>query len=609
LLANGGVAPGQHHIHPAYVITNALRALVSLILVFFTLFSSLAAYLGELSGKFSLWFIIIPVLLALLSIVLTLLISYVSYIRFLWEITESDIHIYSGVIFKKQVHIPFQRVQSIDFNATIVDRVLGLVKLKIETAGGAFNKGVSIPSLKLGEAEALRAEVFARRNSLSQGNRGAAVGAVGAASGASAAAAAAAGVASAPFAAPGAPSASGMPLAPALASGAAPAPAHTADTLVRGIGDEAAKLRGIFADDYQENAPIEYEYGLSAGELIFTALSSDQLLVFFAIVSAGTAQLLSLFSSFSEIIGLDSLDKLAGQAIEYALQELALPVLFSGGVFLFIFTVIMLILGTVATYGGFKVRRRGGRIELEHGLLARQYRSVSVSRVQSIEIRQGFIRRIFGYASLKLLTIDSLDTSGAQQNKGTVQPTGLTVHPFVKVSKIEGIMERLVPEFAGRPASTELRKLPRVALRRAVIRRALLPGLLYALCVLALVLVFASLPVPPFVARLVPGAAGALASLIFILQLIDSFLWYRHAAYAYNLSMLTIRKGGFEAVTTIIPRKKIQWATVRQNPLQRMVRLSSISAVTAAGVSGTTTVLPDLAREDADAFFEWMRPR
>ncbi|MDR0350117.1 MAG: PH domain-containing protein, partial [Coriobacteriales bacterium] len=170
LLPGGGIAPGKHHIHPAYVVTSAIRIFFAVIAaLFFGFISSILPLMQLIIESGSIGLIILGAVgLLLLLVALTSGISYLYYRRFFWEITESDLHIYAGIIFKKQIHVPFQRVQSIDFHAGLIDRALGLVKLKVETAGGAANKGVVIPALKLAQAEALRVEVFARKRSLAQ---------------------------------------------------------------------------------------------------------------------------------------------------------------------------------------------------------------------------------------------------------------------------------------------------------------------------------------------------------------------------------------------------------------------------------------------------------
>lgn len=602
LLVNGGIAPGPHRLHPSYVALSALRAIASIILVAFI---SMLSILSTLTiAAETLFFVVVIALSIIVLLVLVAVFSYLSYKRFLWEITDNDIHIYSGIIFKQQVHIPFQRVQSIDFQAGIIERILGIVKLKIETAGGAANKATLIPALKLNQAEALRSEVFARKQVSVRQQETALQQKI-------AEKRAAQTVAAAPRFDPQ----TGQPLVPAEPQPAAPrfdpqtgallAPAAlgAADSFVREVGDETAKLRGVFAESYEESAVVEYEYGLTAKELLLSAISSDNNAVVFVV-------LIGLVSQASQIVGLFGLEGVAEQAVNYAFNHYLLPTIIGGAIFIFVLTFVLGIISTLVTYGGFKVRRRGGRIEVEHGLLARQYRGVAVTRVQSIEVKEGFIRRRFGYAQLKLLTVDTIDPGSSQQNGAAAQSAGLLIHPFVKRDRIEGILAGLTPEFDARPSQAEFKSLPKVSRRRSINRLAVWPTLLYAALSVVITLILVLVPgVPQNLVSPILFALWGLVAFLFILHLGAALLWYRHAAYACTSSVLTIRQGSYGQVTTIIPRKKIQWAKTHQNPFQRLSKVATISATTAAGIAGTATSLRDLQLEDADAFIDWVRPR
>jgi putative membrane protein len=565
LLANGGIAPGPHHVHPAHVLLNAGR--VVLVILISALFSSSGAFsaLSQPDFDSGLRGLIVLGIVGLFLIIIALIVlfSYLSYRRFLWEITEADIHVYSGIIFKKQVHIPFARVQSIDFNADVVDRVLGLVKLKVETAGGAANRGVVIPALRLGEAEALRGEVFARKRVSEQKQEALLRQKVQATTG--------------------------------------------ADALVQEVGDEAAALRGIFAEDYHESTPIEYEYGLSARELFLASLSGDHNLVLFLALGGVATQLWQLAESFG--LGDEAVHAVTSAVSNQTtatITVMAIVVL----LIVFIVSLVVGVLGTALSYGAFKARRRGGRIEVERGLLTRQYKGVAISRVQAVELHQGFIRRLIGYTEVTLHTIDSVDTNSNQQNAQALQGSGLVVHPFIKLNKVAGILEGLLPEFNSRPAPHELRPLPKVALRRSLIRGGVFPTLIYALIATGgtLFLTLSELA-PANTARAIVITLWALVAVLGLLHLIGSVLWYRHAAYAYNTGMLTVRQGAYGMTSTVIPRRKIQWAATRQNPFQRLSKVMTISATTAAGTSGTTLVLRDLSEAEASAYLDWLRPR
>ncbi len=586
--ASSDVTAGPHRIHPAYVVMNAVRTVVSLLAA-----AVVAALGGVLSdgGVTALvrdrafpQILTVAVGAVVALFVLAALFSFIYYKRYLWEITESEIHIYSGILFKKQTHIPFRRVQSVDFSATLPQRVLGLVKLKIETAGGAANRNVTIPAMKLSQAEAFRAEVLARKRLSSQPQR---------------------------LAAPTAgspvypsPEVSGAaPVSPAQPPPGLPGARSGADRFISEIGEDSDRFRGLFADDYDDNAPIDCQYRLSAKELFLSAVSNDNNLVLLIV-------LVSALSQASPIVSLFIPDFTLESAVVYALHTYALPIIIAAVVVIFVVVTLLSIIGTAVQYGGFKATRRGGRVEVEMGLLSRQYKGVSADRIQSVEIHQGAIRRLLGYAELRLLTIDSLDSSQGQQNTQKTTVRGLVIHPYANVRDIDAILHRMVPEYDDREADAPIRRLPRAALRRVVIRHAVIFVVVYAACAAAVTLVatlathrLADSPVVWLI-----GLVWALLALFVVTRTIGAVLWYKHGAHAHNARMLTIRQGFFGLTTTIIPKKKIQWAQAQQNPLQRRVGVASITAVTAAGIGGTRTKLRDVSADDAASYLDWVRP-
>ncbi|MDR1449104.1 MAG: PH domain-containing protein [Propionibacteriaceae bacterium] len=590
LSSEGGIAPGPPRAHPAYVLQSALRMIG---LLFAGLVTTVAGVLSEAGdAREARQGIVVVGVVLVVAVTVVLAASYIHYKRFRWEITETDIHVYSGLFIKKQIHIPFTRVQSIDFTAGLANRLLGLVRLKVDTAGGAVNKGVVIPALKLGEAEALRAEVFIRKRRAAgppaaapappQPNRGALAG-------------------FAPPAQPFAPPSAGQPFWGLQPFGAPPSPPRppTADDIVREVGDKVAGLRGIFADKYQEDSPVEHEYGLTAKELLLAAISGDRTLIVFALFLGGGFQTFQFASQFvpaaAEPVIVDFLRNLAASHIVFLAVAALLFFLFLGAV------------STALSYGGFTARRRGGRVEVERGLLARQYKSVAIPRIQAVAIRQGLIRRLIGYAEIRLLTVDSMDSGNGQKNTRSFQ-SGLVVHPFAKAAEAEAVLGRLVPELKDSLAVVQLKPLPKVALRRSVIRFGVIPVLFYALCATAATVALTRSPVLSAQAAVITSTVWVLVSALLLLHLAGSVLWHRHAAYAYGSGRLVIRRGAYAQTTTIIPRRKIQWSATAQNPFQRRSKVANIAATTAAGIAATTFSLRDVAAEDAAAYLDWTRP-
>src|SRR5690606_28173154 len=53
---------------------------------------------------------------------------------------DDELRIESGLFVKKKRYIPFDRIQSLDYTEGIFHRPFGLVKVKVETAGGSSMK-------------------------------------------------------------------------------------------------------------------------------------------------------------------------------------------------------------------------------------------------------------------------------------------------------------------------------------------------------------------------------------------------------------------------------------------------------------------------------------
>lgn len=282
------------------------------------------------------------------SLVASLIYRLVSYKHIWYEFGDEEFSFYSGIFNKKRVHVPYRRIQSVDQTASLLQRVFGVCTVQIDTAGGASNKAVSVPFLRKTDAEALRADpvrsqVGGRRGALSGSRR---------------------------------PSSFGNVL---------DAPAEVWDD-----------VRGVFAGSEVDTGRISFQYGITNSELILTGLSNSTTLVLVVVGIIGV---------FSQVA--DFVSQMAGEAGGAVAEVLAdaglalfgnslIALIVVGLIALSLFVWVMSALGTCISFGGFKARRRGDRIEVERGLLQHRFHGVSVDRVQSVVVKQTFVRRIFG---------------------------------------------------------------------------------------------------------------------------------------------------------------------------------------------------------------------
>ena len=126
----------RKRLHPISAVASCLKQIKEMIFPFILLF-----VVGKEWRWTTYWWYIV----AAIAIIFPLVIGILSWLRFTYRIEEGELRIESGIFVKKKRYIPFERIQSLDFSEGILQRLFGLVKVKVETAG----------STSLTEAEAV----------------------------------------------------------------------------------------------------------------------------------------------------------------------------------------------------------------------------------------------------------------------------------------------------------------------------------------------------------------------------------------------------------------------------------------------------------------------
>ena len=625
-------AESEHHqVHHSYIWLGSLRVFgIVVAAVVISQIASIVSVIGSLSegvGDDLLGALIaVGVTVAALVVLAVAIVVYqlVSYKHLYFTLGPREFTLYQGVLNKKRTHVPYQRVQSVDQNASLLQRIFGVCTVSIDTAGGSSNKAVRVPYITRQEAEWLRRELFGRKRLLAQGveDTSAAMAQLTASFAAASAGTAAATAAAAPgasaYAGAPAPAAFSAPAAPATAS---PVPAGN----ILDVGDDLwREFGGVFAGADLDTGTVSYEYGLTNKELVLAGLSNNTA---FVLVILG---IIGVFTQVGDVVfGL--FPGTEDQVIGGIAAQAAHP--FDGGFiiwFILAFVVAAAVLWVLSgissciNYGGFAARRRESRIEVEHGLLKHTFQGIDIDRVQSVIIKQGFVRRCIGYCEISLGKIDAASSDGDEQQAQSLKQ-GVVIHPFVKLDRVPEILAGIIPEYSDVPR--EARPLPPCALRRGLIRRCLWQGDGFWLAVfVALVQIGFNLMGPFSIMHVFDISLGqadqvlgivntgalvlyAVAVALLVLNVVGTVLWYRESSFAFNRRFMQITSGGFSRETTSFPRQKIQYAFTSTNPFQRAAHVTTISARTAAGVGGHTVKLRDVREEDADAWLAWIKPR
>jgi membrane protein YdbS with pleckstrin-like domain len=106
-------------------------------------------------------------LVTLLAVIVLLGIALWAYSNFWYEVTEDGLFIKFGIINQKTISVPFDQVQNVNIERSLVDRMFGLARISIETAGSAVTQPMQviggytakseayIPGLTLADAKTL----------------------------------------------------------------------------------------------------------------------------------------------------------------------------------------------------------------------------------------------------------------------------------------------------------------------------------------------------------------------------------------------------------------------------------------------------------------------
>ena len=605
----------RHHVHHSYIWLESVRTIfIIAVCVVVANFSTIIGLVAEEGMGAEAGFIMAVAGIGTLVVILITFgivagLRVVGYNHLYFTVGPDEFTLCSGIFNKKQVHVPYQRVQSVDQRATLLQRLFGVCTVSIDTAGGAANKAVVVSYVTKAQAEWLRAELYNRKNALAA-QAAVASGMAGAAS------TAATGMAGAGAPVPQSAEAgiAAMSQGAAAFAGNVPSPAVAGNVL--DVGVEAwNQVGGVFAGPAQDTGRVTYEYGLTNKELFFAGLSNTTSVgLIFAGLVVGVLQIVSFIF---DVMG-DAADGAVESAVAFAGSQASaylIGVVSVGIIVLVLVLWVFSALGSCIGYGGFKARRRNNRIEVEYGLLQHTFQGIDIDRVQSVVVKQSFIRRLLGYCELSLGKIDAAAENSDDQQKGLSQQ-GLVIHPFVKMSRVPEILAGIVPEFADVP--TENIPVAPVGLRRALIRRCIIQGTGFWLAVLVAagqiaVNLLADPAVPDGAMTLFFVNNGALfgyalAVVLLVLDAVGAVLWFRGSGFAYNERFMQVSNGGFARETISFPRKKIQFGYTKTNPFQRNAGTATVNARTAAGVGGTTIRLIDAREDDARAWLAWLKP-
>lgn len=324
----------RHSLHPAYVLFGVL----SIIKGFLPLF--LILMLKGFAWSETEWYWYAGAVGALL---LAVLLCYLQWRRFGFWLEADRIVIRSGLLFREEKTIYYSRIHSVNVEQPLIQRILGVVQLKIETPGG--NKKAEGILHTLSEIEANRIKEQLR--SYSQGE-------------------------------------------PAMSARSQTEAEPQSQPVLQ------ASLAGAAA-----HAERETVVSVDSGKLFQAAATSLN----FGLAAAFIAGIYSFADDFMELLLPDRFfDKVVEDSVSLLSGTLFIVVI---AILVIGFAWVLSIILYILKYSGFAIRREGQQVSISYGLLERKSILFDPKNAQAVIVNESWLRQPFGYGEVKLQVVSS----------------------------------------------------------------------------------------------------------------------------------------------------------------------------------------------------------
>lgn len=317
--------------HPVAAISRTIKAIRRNFLTF--IIALLAGQSGGEDSQFDATFLFI-VLGAMLVW------GVVSWFRFMYYIKDGALWIEQGVFVRRQLYLPQERIQLIDFKSDFIQRMFGLVSLRVQTAGGSQDTEIS--ALNREEADWIRDEL--RPDSVETEQEG------------------------------------------STYDSNAEKPSETTDEA--SSETSAASSSTSAKPRERKGSIIRDRVDLPFRDLLLAGVTSASLGIAFSIIGTILAQFDQVLSESQIMVYMKEFIKTDFGFIMTIL------------VFLLLVSLILAFLGTVIRYYGFNVTKYDQEIVIERGLFERSTVTIPFRRVQAIRFQEGIMRQPLGYGAL-----------------------------------------------------------------------------------------------------------------------------------------------------------------------------------------------------------------
>ncbi len=222
---------------------------------------------------------------------------------------------------------------------------------------------------------------------------------------------------------------------------------------------------------------------------------------------------------------------------------------------------IAVVFGVVKTfiqYGKYEISSSRTHIYIHRGVLDESYFAIEKGKIQGLELKQTFMKRLFGLAEVTLI-------SSAKPTGSDKEVKVNSLYPFLPLKKAYELIEEILPTYK---TNVELERLPRNSLWVKLLR----PSWLWIIATVGLVY---------FKPELFDMAHiwWMVSIVLLVLIMFHRILDYMHTRYAVTEDQVQWWHGGLTSRMFMTKRKHVIEMSYIQSPLQRIFHVASITTM------------------------------
>ncbi|MCU4768985.1 PH domain-containing protein [Bacillus toyonensis] len=347
------------------------------------------------------------------------------------------------------------------------------------------------------------------------------------------------------------------------------------EVMLAGIKEDEAKEliallhkeRSVVAEEVPAEEGSKTVYQLKAKEILFASITSGRFGLVFSM-------LVILYTEFNQFLPEWLINKVEAYVMDNGVYELIVM-----AAILMAISWVISTAGYALKYANFKIERNGNEIRIVQGLFDKKEFVLKLHRIQAITVKEGILRQPFGYCSVEVEVIQSIESAGNE----------VMLHPFMKKKDVQQLLAYLQLPYE---MEEEIVHLPKAALRRYIIMGWITTA------VLAVPIVSASIYFKQYIALFT-------LILLCIGFTILAYARYTSGGYMMRENQLTMVYRGLAKYTGIMRRRHIQAVGYNQSYFQKKDELCTA----AVSVAGHRYKVKHMRKEDTLRIYNWYKEK